>query len=404
MTIWLLALVLLASLAALGFRQGAIRVGFSFFGILMGVLLAAPLGKVIKPLLGIFGVKSPILIWALPALIAFLIISALFKVAAAFVHQKVDVYYKYKAGDLRQALWERLNQRLGLCLGLMNGAAYLVLIAFIIYPFSYWTYQLATSDQEPKMVRLLNRLGKDLESTGFNKVARSIDPLPPVFYELADLSGVIFNNPLAEARVSNYPAFLGLAERQEFQDLARDTEFSNLRLRHATLNEILSHPRLQSIIQNADLVKTIGNTVTPNLADFRTYMDTGRSPKYEAETILGRWKFDARATLAAVRRAKPNISSKEMQFQRAWMTSAFAKTTMVATTEKQAIIKNLPTTLKAPAANQPAPALQTLAGEWENSSGKYQLSFSGNGMLAAIEGGRMSVNAEGVTLVFDKEY
>ena len=48
---WLLALVLLASLAGIGYRQGAIRVAFSFVGILMGALLAGPLGKLVKPLL-----------------------------------------------------------------------------------------------------------------------------------------------------------------------------------------------------------------------------------------------------------------------------------------------------------------------------------------------------------------
>jgi hypothetical protein len=36
MTFWLLALVLLASLAGIGYRQGAIRVAFSLVGILVG--------------------------------------------------------------------------------------------------------------------------------------------------------------------------------------------------------------------------------------------------------------------------------------------------------------------------------------------------------------------------------
>src|SRR5947209_7559363 len=40
MTIWLLAVLLLAALGALGFRQGAIRVTLSFFGIVIGGLLA----------------------------------------------------------------------------------------------------------------------------------------------------------------------------------------------------------------------------------------------------------------------------------------------------------------------------------------------------------------------------
>src|ERR1019366_8356558 len=122
MMFWLLALVLLASLAGVGYRQGAIRVAFSFIGILFGALLAVLLGRLVKPPLIILGLKTPALAWLLAPLIVFVLISVTFKVAALMVHQKVDVYFKYHAGDLRLALWERLNRRVGLCLCLVNGA------------------------------------------------------------------------------------------------------------------------------------------------------------------------------------------------------------------------------------------------------------------------------------------
>src|ERR1035441_10244486 len=120
MTFWLLALVLLASLAGVGYRQGAIRGAFSLIGILFGALLAGPLGRLLKPLLVILGLKTPALAWLLAPLIVFVLISVIFKVAAHMVHQKVDVYFKYHAGDLRLALWERLNGRLCLFLGLVH--------------------------------------------------------------------------------------------------------------------------------------------------------------------------------------------------------------------------------------------------------------------------------------------
>src|SRR5579859_7976155 len=169
MTIWLLVILMLASLAGLGFRQGAIRVGFSFFGILVGALLAVPLGRVVGKLLGVVGVKDPLLIWLLGPLIVFVVISIIFKVCAAAVHHKVDVHYKYHAGDLRLVLWERLNRRVGLCLGLFNATAYLVLLGFVIYCSSYVTVQFASSDTDPRWMRLLNTLGRDLHSTGFVK-------------------------------------------------------------------------------------------------------------------------------------------------------------------------------------------------------------------------------------------
>src|SRR5512137_2186480 len=133
MLFWLLALVLLASLAGIGYRQGAIRVACSFLGILFGALLAGLLARPIKPLLISLGLKTPALAWLLAPVVAFVVISIIFKIAGYMVHQKVDVHFKYHAGDLRLARWERLSHRLGLCLGLANGALYLILISAVIY-------------------------------------------------------------------------------------------------------------------------------------------------------------------------------------------------------------------------------------------------------------------------------
>src|SRR5438046_2904896 len=98
MTIWLLIVLLMASLAGMGYRQGAIRVLFSFVGIVLGAFLAGPLGKLIKPLLMAVGLKNPLFAVPLSVLLGFIIISAIFKIVAFTVHQKVDVYFKYKAG------------------------------------------------------------------------------------------------------------------------------------------------------------------------------------------------------------------------------------------------------------------------------------------------------------------
>src|ERR1700740_2710192 len=124
MTTWILAIVLLASLAAMGYRQGVIRVGFSLAGILIGALLAGLVGKLIRPIFAAIGMKDPLLLAAIPPVIAFILIFMLFKVAAMTVHRKVDVHFRYQAGELRFALWERLQRRLGLCLGLFNGTLY----------------------------------------------------------------------------------------------------------------------------------------------------------------------------------------------------------------------------------------------------------------------------------------
>src|SRR5215472_9068677 len=176
MLIWILALVLLGSCGFIGFSLGVIRTGLSLIGLALGALLAWPLGHFVNPLLGLTGLKNPIIIWMLGPFVVFCLILIIFKVVGFAVHHQVDVYYKYKAGDLRQGLWSRLNVRLGLCLGLAHGAAYFILICWVIYVFSYMTAQMATGDGVNWSVKLLNTAGKNVEDTGMNKVAAAIDP------------------------------------------------------------------------------------------------------------------------------------------------------------------------------------------------------------------------------------
>src|SRR4030095_2799954 len=192
MTIWLLAILLLGGAAAVGYTQGAIRVGVSFFGIIISALMSVPLAKLVKPAVVALGVKHPVLQFVIPPCVVFLVLLSIFKVIGLVVHKKVDVHYKYKAGDLRLALFERLNARLGAALGTLNGLAYLVVICWAIYPFRYWSTQLGSGEADPKMMRLLNQLGHDLQSTGMAKVARAVDGTSATFYQMADLAGLLY--------------------------------------------------------------------------------------------------------------------------------------------------------------------------------------------------------------------
>ena len=408
MIFWLLALVLLASLAGLGYRQGAIRMAFSSVGIVLGALLAGPLGRLLKPLLVALGVKNPILSWVLAPLIVFLIISIAFKIGAYTVHQKVDIHFRYHTGELRFALWERLSRRVGLCLGLLNGAIYVILISFVIYVFSYWTVQLATEDKDARIVRIFNQLGRDMQSTGFAKVARAIDPMPQTWYDAADVAGLLYRNPLLEARLARYPAFLGLDELPEFQNLGNDAQFTELRQRGEPIRVVLDQPTAQAITQNPDLLKLIWATVAPELKDLPAFLATGKSPKFDSEKILGRWSFNPSVALNLLRRAKPNISSTDMQKWKRWMVSAFSKTSFVATTDHQAILKNVPQVRLATAATAPTGGgPQTLKGQWKASDGKYQLALSGGSrdesLVATLDGDRLTIGMDGFDLAFDRE-
>jgi uncharacterized membrane protein required for colicin V production len=416
MTIWALGLILLASLAGLGYRQGAIKVAFSFLGIVLGAVLAVPLGRPLGRLLGLVGLKDPLLVWALGPVLVFIIFSVIFKIAAAAAHHKADVHYKYHAGDLRLALWERLNHRVGLCLGLLNGAAYFVLLSFVIYLLSYVTFQLASSDTDPRWMRVVNLLGRDLHNTGFVKTARSLDSLPKQNFEMADLAALIYRNPLLEARLANYPGFLALGEQPEFQELGNDKELMQMWASMEPVMNLLDNPRLQAIRHNPELLKSIWSAVEPDLEDVRTYLSTGRSPRYDQITILGRWKFDPNMALNAIRRSKPNISSLEMQRLRRIMEGAFGKTELIAKPDNQVTLKNAPAfkfspinvPIPVPGPNgvvvAPAPPpVQTAQGQWKDANGKYLLSISSQDVPTTVEGDRLNMKTEAAEWVFARE-
>lgn len=406
MLIWLLALLLLASLAGLGYRQGAMRVAFSLVGILLGLLLAGPLGNLIKRPLMLVGLKDPVLVWLLAPFIIFVLFSVIFKIAALPAHHKVDVYFKYHAGDLRLALWERLNRRLGLCLGLVNGTIYFILLSFVIYAFSYWTFQMATPDADPTSLKLLNHLGQDLHSTGFAKVDRAIDLMPEDYYEAGDIAGLIYQNSLLEARLQRYPGFLGLALRPEFQALGADQAFAEMRQKQAPIREVLANPPVQAITHNPELLDLIWTTLKADLKDLPTYLQTDKSPKYDSIPILGRWDFDVNAAYLLLRKAKPNVAAKEMQAYKRWMIANFEKTGFVAAPDHQAVLRNVPS-FSLPVAGGPPAAPQNIQGQWQEQDATYALSFpsapGGGAMSATVQGDRLVIKGPGLDFAFDRE-
>jgi hypothetical protein len=403
MTIWILTLLLMASLAGLGLRQGIIRVAFSFVGILVGALAALPVGKLIRPAVAAVGVGNVTLLWVLPPVIVFVAVLAAFKIMALPAHHKLEVFYKYKAGDLRLALWTRLNHRVGMCLGLANAALYLILISFPIYASSYWTVQLAAPSGNPKLLRLLNQTGRDLQGTGLAKVARSIDRMPAYYYETADLVGTLYHTPLLEARLYRYPAFLGLAEAPAFQEILNDKTFTEMWQKQAPAVDLFNYRSIQAVVKSKSLMKTLWATTQPNLEDLRTFLETGKSPAYESRKIVGRWDFNVNGTMALLRKAKPNISSSEMSRVKKFIAQNFAGATLIAMTDQKVLIKNYPV-VKVAAGAAPTTELKTVEGEWKETDGNYVTSYTVEGKSeeasVGIEGNRLSITGQGLGLAF----
>ena len=407
MTIWILALILLASTAGLGLRQGVIRAAFSFVGIVVAMLFAGSLGKLLKPQFQHVGIGNPVLIWLIAPFAVFVIILILFKVAGFFVQRHVNLFYKYKAGDLRRALWERLNLRLGLCVGLLNGTAYLILVSFVIYNLSYVTVQIAPSDNETRTIKFINRLGRDLETTGLTKAARSVFVMPDMYYKLADLAGLLRQNPQLSDRLATYPAFLSLAERDDFKQLGQDSDFQNSWKNLAPITQLLDNSQFKPMLNNNDLTTMIFNIVQGDWDDLNGYLKTGKSPKYDSEKILGRWDFNVNVTITTLRQTQPNIQPNAMRAARAWMTQSYADTTFVAGADRQAFLKNLPH-LKIQPNQLPITEKGTWQGQWKNDGIDYDLSLGNNGqsklMTVRTDGKRLTIKSgKDPVLVFDHE-
>ena len=426
MLIWILALVLFGSLGFVGFSLGAIRTGISFLGLLVATLLAWPMGHLVNPLLGLTGLKDPVVIWLLGPVVVFCIIVIVFKVIGMLVHRKVDVYYKYKAGDLKMGLWNRLSARLGLCLGLANAAVYLILISTAVYVLSYPTTQMANGPEAYWLIKLLNTAGKNVQDTGMNKVAAALDPLPESYYQTVDIVGLIYHNDLLEGRLARYPAFIAMGQRPEFQEIAKDKEFTEMRQRQAPIAEILNNPKAQSIVNNPDLLKEIWAIVLPNLADLKEFLTTGKSAKY-TEPILGTWNFNLGRAIFIYKQKNPNVRATEMAVVRRDMTLIYQKTTLIAAPEpgKDVYLKNIgkiritkaPTPRGAPNNRTPAaPAaaaapvitvdIEKFQGHWDGGDGKYELSFPDrkHKLEAVIENDRMTVTGDPFPMVFDRDY
>jgi uncharacterized membrane protein required for colicin V production len=408
MSIWILAILVLAAVALAGWRQGAIRAGISLVGILVAALLAAPIGKIFHWLLPHLGVDNPIYVWALSPVCGFILVSIFFKVAAQSVHSKVEVFYKYKAGDLRLTLWERLNARLGICVGLLNGSLYFILINFLIFNLSYWTVQTAGAANQTTTTRLVNRLGGDLQSTGLSRSAAAVSTLPPMFYKLADLSGFLVQNPAAGVRFAEYPGLVSLWERDDMQPLVQDNGLTNSLAAGASLGQIIGNPSVQELLKNKALSRTLWDTVTTNYDDLKSYLETGKSAKFEKEKLVGRWEFNPRVTLAWLRQDRPKMTATEMRAVRTWMFQSYSQTRLLVAGDNQVFIRSLPRVKAAGAGQPPTTELNNWKGDWSLDGNSYTLHVSfeteekflvGN---ITSEGIRLTIKDGKNTLIFDR--
>jgi len=409
MTIWILAILVITAAALAGWRQGGIRAAFSLVSILFAALLAVPLGRLFHPLLPHLGASNPLTAWALAPVFGFLAATIPFMVGAQYVHHRVEHYYKYRAGDLREALWQRLNTRLGICLGVLNGAAYFVLISFFIFNFAYWSTQVAKDPNDlsgqPLTLRLVSNLGKGLQTSGFSQTASAVGRLPVSYYQLADVAGLLAQNPQVASRLGDYPGMVSLWHRDDLQFLVNDATLTNALAAGTSLGEIANEPSVLTLMANPDLTKVLEDVVLTNLTDLTNYLISGKSAKYSGEPIVGNWVFNAGVTLAWLRQEQPKMGANDMRAVRALWSQAYAHTTLLLTADHLIFIQNLPKFVTPTQPNQPPFQPEDGKGDWSREGANYSIHVTVNGqdkyLNATTDGLRLRIKDGHNLLIFD---
>jgi hypothetical protein len=386
----------MATIGLIGYYQGAIRVGFSLVGLLLAAWLCIRLSGVVKPLLPVVGVVHPVLIAFIAPAIVYVLIVVIFKSAAVAVHKKADTHYKYNAGDTERQLWLRLNERLGVCLGLANGAVYFLLVATVAYVLGYATIQVSTSDKDSAAPKILNRTAQEIQSARLDKAVAPFAPAAEFYYDAADILGDIYHNPLLQSRLSSYPVFLTLAEKPQFKSIGNDLAFQEFWQRSPTVSELIQHARIQPLIKDAELYTNVVAMLGRDLQDLKGYLETGKSAKYDDEKILGRWDYDFQESWLRAKKSKPNMGSAELRWAKRTL-SGFANATLTAMIDNQL-------TLKLPSTNNAAAVLK---GSWKaESDGKYSLDLNERGkpltLQVAVEANKLVLSKDGFSLVFEK--
>ena len=394
MFIWIIAALVFISLGIVGYYQGIIRVTFSLIGLLVGALLALPLSGVFKSILGLFGMEHPVLLAFIAPFSVYLLVLILFKASGMAVHKKVDTYFKYKASDTLRLLFDRLNSRVGICVAMLNATVYVVLIGVVIYTVGYFTLQVGTSDRDGFWLKSMNRLAKDLRETKLDKAVAGFVPKSERYFDGSDIVASIFLNPLLQNRLSTYPVFLTLNEKPEFKQMG-SSEFQSFWTKGPTIQEFRSHNLIMPLVDTGEWYNKFVTMLDGDFKDLKAYLETGKSPKYEDEHILGRWEFDGAASFALAKKRKPVMSLQEVRRLRLAYNTEFKGAVLTATVDKKLLVK-LPS-----APNQ----RNTAEGTWERGQGGgYVLSMTGKPLKAdaLVEGNRLSFTQDGFGLVFEK--
>ncbi len=397
--VWIIAFFCLGLVGAAGYYQGPVRAAFAFLGLLFGTWLAGPLSPLTQRLLPLVGLHHPAWNIFAPQVMAFLIVLVIFKIGGQMVHQKISLHYKYKVDDQSLYRWQRIYSRLGLCVGLLNGTVYFILLTLLIYSAGYFTAEADIGEGGPAGARLLTDTRAQLHALNLDRVLATYDMVPARVYEAADMTALILRNPLLLSRLGHYPPCLQLAERQDFKDLAHDVQLQQIIATQSKVIDIIQYPKVQAMLTNSAVVAQVSDLIGRDLDDLSNYLNTGQSPKYDPETILGVWDINRAETMAQVRKRQPKITPKELRQKEEELFPRTSGLSITATPDHQMILKQPnPNTME---------STVVAGGTWKKDADAYQVNLPGSlpetSEIEIEDGKRLFLPKIGCVLAFDKE-
>jgi hypothetical protein len=336
MLFWLIVLAIFAILGVTGYYKGAVRSLVALVGLVVATYVALPLGPYLKPLVPKVGLVHPLWGILVPPVVVFFLVALIFIGLSFLVHHKVMMHFKYGTDDYTRVKWERLNQRLGLVVGLVGGAIYSILVGLVIYIFGYPAVQV-TGDDSPGLQRFLSSARRDISTSGLDRTLAAIDPMPEDYYLASDVLGLVYQNYAAlQQRIANYPAFLPWGERQEFKDIATDTSLLNLLQTRGPIIEVLNHPKIVALMDNAAVMEELRQL---SLKDLYQYLKTSKSAKFDEEKILGWWQLDPHATFTLARKKNPDMPPKMMAELKQMLMVWIPQLTVMAAPDKSLVLR-----------------------------------------------------------------
>ena len=292
MFIWIIAILLLLVWGALGFFTGALAMLITLAGFLVALLASKALALAHGISLRQDGILQ--LDRAQNAASDHGVSSGQpdFLIIGLVVHWKLSSRFKFAMDEVTRLRWTRMNQHCGAAIGLFMGAPTPCWWGMLVYVMGYFSLQVASSNDQGWISRL-NAVASGLRALVWQKWHVPFVLLPKRF-SVSDLLAFSRANPLLEVRYRNYPPFLKLSDDKMIQDIAADEGFNNLWTQQAALGEFMANPICQQIMTDQGFVDRM---LAYDLEDLDAYLHTGESPAHKDESILGRWEFDANATI-----------------------------------------------------------------------------------------------------------